>query len=109
PASQLGSDTDMLSQLRAGGIEFMTLAGLILATLVPQAAISGIGFAFSDYATVWKAMDGDLGAYIRAQIAKANLGAMAGIFDTGFRQMTSSTKPINSPEDLKAFKMRVPV
>jgi TRAP-type transport system periplasmic protein len=109
PASQLGSDTDTLSQLRSGGVEFFTLSGLILATLVPQAAVSGIGFAFNDYATVWKAMDGDLGAYIRGQIAKANLVAMDKIFDNGFRQMTSSTRPINSPEDLKGFKMRVPV
>lgn len=109
PASQLGSDTDMLSQLRAGGIEFMTLSGLILATLVPQAAISGIGFAFSDYPAVWKAMDGDLGAYIRGQIGKANLVAMDRIFDNGFRQMTSATKQINSADDLKGFKMRVPV
>lgn len=109
PASQLGSDTDMLSQLRSGGIEFFTLSGLILASLVPQAAVSGIGFAFSDYATVWKAMDGELGAFIRAQIGKANLLAMDRIFDNGFRQMTSATKPINSPDDLKGFKMRVPV
>jgi len=109
PASQLGSDTDMLSQLRAGGVEFFTLSGLILATLVPHAAVSGIGFAFSDYPTVWKAMDGDLGAYIRGQINKAGLVVMDKIFDNGFRQMTSSTKPINSAEDLKGFKMRVPV
>ncbi|MDM0045048.1 TRAP transporter substrate-binding protein [Variovorax dokdonensis] len=109
PASQLGSDTDMLSQLRAGGIEFMTLSGLILATLVPHAAISGIGFAFSDYPTVWKAMDGDLGAYIRGQIGKANLVAMDRIFDNGFRQVTSGTRQIKSPDDLKGFKIRVPV
>jgi tripartite ATP-independent transporter DctP family solute receptor len=109
PASQLGSDTDMLSQLRAGGIEFFTLSGLILSTLVPQTAINGIGFAFADYPTVWKAMDGDLGAFIRAQIAKANLVAMDKIFDNGFRQMTSATKPITSAEDLRGFKMRVPV
>ncbi|WP_077001445.1 TRAP transporter substrate-binding protein [Variovorax sp. KK3] len=109
PASQLGSDTDMLSQLRAGGIEFMTLSGLILATLVPQAAVSGIGFAFTDYSDVWKAMDGDLGAYIRGQIAKSNLVAMDRIFDNGFRQMTSAARQINAAEDLKGFKMRVPV
>ena len=61
PNNQLGSDTDMLSQIRSGGVEFFTLSGLILATLVPAASISGIGFAFPDYDTVWKAMDGGPG------------------------------------------------
>ena len=62
PNNQLGSDTDVLSQLRSGGVEFFTLSGLILSTLVPAASISGMGFAFNDYPSVWKAMDGDLGA-----------------------------------------------
>ncbi|MGK0245448.1 MAG: TRAP-type C4-dicarboxylate transport system substrate-binding protein, partial [Pseudomonadota bacterium] len=55
PNNQLGSDTDVLSQVRSGGVEFFTLSGLILATLVPAASINGIGFAFPDYPTVWKA------------------------------------------------------
>ena len=32
PSSQLGSDTDTLSQIRSGGVEFFTLSGLILST-----------------------------------------------------------------------------
>ncbi|MGN6526558.1 MAG: TRAP transporter substrate-binding protein [Burkholderiaceae bacterium] len=109
PNNQLGSDTDMLSQLRSGGIEFFTLSGLILSTLVPSSSISGVGFAFPNYDTVWKAMDGELGAWIRAQIAKKDLVAMDRIWDNGFRQTTSSTKPIVMPEDFKGFKIRVPV
>ncbi|MCC8984118.1 TRAP transporter substrate-binding protein [Bradyrhizobium acaciae] len=109
PNNQLGSDTDVLSQVRSGGVEFFTLSGLILATLVPAASINGIGFAFPDYPTVWKAMDGDLGAYVRGEIKKAGLEVMDKIWDNGFRQTTSSTKPINGPDDLKGFKIRVPV
>src|SRR5271167_4126499 len=73
PNNQLGADTDVLSQLRSGGVEFFTMSGLILATLVPAASINGMGFAFPDYPTVWKAMDGDLGAYVRKEVAKANI------------------------------------
>src|ERR1700728_2553411 len=108
PNNQLGSDTDMLSQIRSGGIEFFTLSGLILATLVPAASINGIGFAFPDYDTVWKAMDGDLGAYVRDQIAKTNLLALEKIWDHGFRQTTTSTKPDNTPDDYRGMKLRVP-
>lgn len=109
PNNQLGSDTDMLSQIRSGGVEFFTLSGLILSTLVPAASINGIGFAFPDYDTVWKAMDGDLGAHVRGEIKKAGLEVMDKIWDNGFRQTTSSTKPITGPDDLKGFKIRVPV
>ncbi len=107
--SQLGADTDMLSQLRSGGVEMMTLSGLILSILVPAASINGVGFAFPDYATVWKAMDGSLGEYIRGQIAKSGLIAMDRIWDNGFRQVTASSKPIKTQQDLEGFKIRVPV
>jgi tripartite ATP-independent transporter DctP family solute receptor len=109
PNSQLGSDTDTLSQIRSGGVEFFTLSGLILSTLVPAASINGMGFAFPDYDTVWKAMDGELGGYIRAQIAKANLIAMDKIWDNGFRQTSTSTKPVQKPDDFRGMKLRVPV
>jgi TRAP-type transport system periplasmic protein len=109
PNSQLGGDTDMLSQLRTGAIQMFNLSGLILATYVPVAAINGIGFIFKDYGEVWTAMDGPLGAYVRGAIGKAGLYAFDNVWDNGYRQVTSSTHPINTPNDFKGFKIRVPV
>ncbi len=109
PNNQLGSDTDTLSQLRSGAVEFFTLSGLILSTLVPAASINGVGFAFKDYDQVWAAMDGKLGEYVRAEIGKRGLLAMDRIWDNGFRQTTTSTKPITTPADLRGMKLRVPV
>jgi len=110
PNNQLGSDTDMLSQIRSGAIQFFTLSPGILSTLVPNAFINGVGFAFKDYDTVWAAMDGDLGNYVRGEIAKTGtLFAFEKIWDNGFRFTTTSSRPIKTPEDYKGLKIRVPV
>jgi TRAP-type transport system periplasmic protein len=109
PNNQLGGDTDMLSQLRSGALEFMTLSGLILSTFTPLTSIYGIGYAFPGYKQVWAAVDGDLGALIRASVDKAGLYAFDKIWDNGFRQISSSTHPIRTPEDLQGYKIRVPV
>ncbi|MDM8357986.1 TRAP transporter substrate-binding protein [Pandoraea communis] len=108
PNNQLGTDSDMLSQIRSGAIDYFTLSPLILGTLVPSAQISGVGFAFKDYGQVWAAMDGDLGAHVRGQIAKTSVFAFDKIWENGYRQITTSSRPINSPADLKGLKIRVP-
>jgi tripartite ATP-independent transporter DctP family solute receptor len=81
----------------------------VIATLVPTAAISAVGFAFADYDQVWKAMDGALGAHVRAAIAKVNLHAFETIWDNGFRQMTTSGTPIEAAKNMEGLKIRVPV
>lgn len=108
PGSQLGSDPDMLSQLRSGALEFFTLSPIILSTLVPLSSISGIGFAFQSSEQALQALDGELGELVRAEIAKRGLFAFDHINDSGFRQITSSVRPIRTPDDLKGMKIRVP-
>ena len=109
PSNQLGADTDVLGQLRSGGVEFFLLSPLILSTLIPNAAVNGVGFAFPNYDAVWSAMDGELGAYARAEIEKGGLIVQEKIWDNGFRQTTSSRGPIATPADFEGMKIRVPV
>ena len=55
-------------------------------------------------------MDGDLGQYVRTQIAaKTGLVAMDRMWDLGFRNITTSTKPIRNADDLVGLKIRTPV
>lgn len=108
PNNQLGGDTAMLQQMRAGALQFMTLDGAILAGVVPVAAIQGVGFAFKDSAQAFSAFDGKLGAYIRNDIASKGLFAFDLIWENGMRNITSSTKPIKVAADLSGFKIRTP-
>jgi len=108
PNSQLGSDTDMLSQVRSGALEMFALSALVLSTLTPISAINGIGFAFENYEQIWGAMDGDLGAHVREGISKLNLYPFEHMWDNGFRQITSSSHPVSSVADLSGFKISVP-
>src|ERR1700737_483750 len=96
PNSQLGGDPEMLSQLRAGGIELLAAPSLTLSTLVPRWGLPSIGFAFRSHDQVWAAMDGDVGDVVRDAIGKAGIVPMKKIWDTGFRQITSSSsRPLN--------------
>ena len=109
PSSVLGQDTAMMSQAIAGALEVYGMSMDILAQKSPSAAIFGVGFAFSDYDVAWKAMDGDLGTYCRGLAEKTGLYCMDKAFDHGFREITMKSKPINTPDDLKGVKIRLPV
>ena len=108
PNNQLGSDSDMITQLRSGALELATMPGTVLSTLIPTASLTGVGFAFTSYDKVWAAMDGEVGGFIRRNIEKVGLFPFESVWDNGFRQVTSSTREIRTPDDLKSFKIRVP-
>ncbi len=109
PNNQLGSDTDQITQVRTGGLDFLNVAASVLSTVVPDAALVNVGFAFTSYDEVWRAVDGPLGQYILGQMEHAGVVPLASLGNNGFRQITSSSHPIKAPADLHGFRIRVPV
>jgi tripartite ATP-independent transporter DctP family solute receptor len=104
-----GGDPDALKMLIAGEIQFFTLMGGIIGTVVPVAESQQLPFAFRSPADAHKAVDGPLGKYIGQEMAAKgmHLFPIAG-FDNGMRQVASISRPIAEPQDFAGMKIRVP-
>ena len=104
-----GGDPDALKMLIAGDIQFFTLMGGIIGTVVPVAEAQQLPFAFKSAAEAHKAIDGPLGQYIGEEMAAKgmHLFPVAG-FDNGMRQVASIPHPVAQPSDFAGMKIRVP-
>src|SRR5258708_17306775 len=102
-------DPAALKMLIAGEIQFFTLIGGIIGTVVPMAEIQQVPFAFRSAAEAHKAIDSPLGAYMGEEMAAKGmyLFPVAG-FDNGMRQVTTVARPVNTPADLAGVKIPVP-
>jgi tripartite ATP-independent transporter DctP family solute receptor len=107
--SVLGGDTAMISQTIAGALEMYTLPLDLLAAKNPACGIFGVGYAFLGYDHIWPSMDGELGNHLRGLAEQIGFHVVHNCYDHGFREITTRTKPIERPEDLKGFKIRLPV
>lgn len=103
----LGSPPEVLEQVMLGAVD-MSLSGQDqLAKHLPFYDVISTPFAFKDYATADRIIDGDFKAWAGPELAKKNLVHLAD-WEWGFRQLTNSKKPVITPADLKGMKIRTP-
>ncbi len=109
PNSELGSLVGVMAQTRAGTIDGVPLSNQLLSANLAVAALPMVGFAFGGYDQLWRAMDGDLGQFLRDQVQqRVGLVPMNRVWDFGFRQITTTRKPINTAADIDGLRLRVP-
>ncbi|HEU0229016.1 MAG TPA: TRAP transporter substrate-binding protein [Burkholderiaceae bacterium] len=108
PAAQLGTDKQLIAQTRLGGVQIMNMASSVLAGTIPAAGIVNIGYAFLEPKDVWSAIDGALGHHIANEIDQHGMHQIGLSWENGFRNVTSGTRPVKTPADLRNFKIRVP-
>jgi len=106
--SALGSDPQMMTQIRSGALELLQLGSNILGSVVPSAAFLTLPFAFASSKELLSSANGPLGAYIAAASEKIGIRKFQNGFYGGTFQMQNRLRPINAPSDLRGIKMRVP-
>ena len=106
-AEQLGSNSEMAEMIEMGSLDAMMMPQGQEATLAPKINTLGLPFLFSDYESVYKVLDSEIGDELVADLADHNMIQLA-YWENGLRQTTNSKKPINSAADFKGLKIRTP-
>jgi len=104
----LGTDAAVLTQTRSGAIQMCLVGSPYLGSVIPQAQMDSVPFAYANSDVALRAFNGKLGEWLRQKI-HTNMGVFAldGTWDTGFRQVGGS-RAIVHPDDFAGFKIRVP-
>jgi tripartite ATP-independent transporter DctP family solute receptor len=106
PASQLGSDKEMLTGLRLGTLE-MQVPSSALHSVDPVLGIFDVPFLFEDRQQVERIVEGPLGEEVRRRLRQHGL-ELLGFWENGFRVITNNLRPIQKPSDLRGVKLRTP-
>jgi tripartite ATP-independent transporter DctP family solute receptor len=107
PAQQLGGLRDQVEQTMLGTIEVTQQPAAILSLFVPKVMLLDFPFLWPQHEEVmWQILDGPLGhELLQALEAKPLKGV--DVWSSGFKQVTTSTKPIRALADFTGLKMRV--
>ncbi|WP_108661819.1 TRAP transporter substrate-binding protein [Acuticoccus kandeliae] len=107
PANELGSPPEQLEQTVLGAIDMNlpTQGGLDKYEKAFGTVMTP--FAFRDYAHAHEVLDGPFNDWVAPLLEEQGLVLLSN-WEYGFRNITNSVRPINTPEDVAGLKLRTP-
>jgi len=104
-SASLGSETQVLQQIQLGTTQISVCTTGPIEAFVPEIKALEMPFVFPSYEAADKVLDGSIGQELGKKFEKSGFVALA-FLDNGFRNVTNSKRPVKTPEDLKALKIR---
>jgi tripartite ATP-independent transporter DctP family solute receptor len=105
PATQLGSEVQMISATQGGVQEMVGVSSAPLVGIVKEFALFDLPFLFANEREVDAVVDGPVGAQLYDKLAPKGLIGLC-FWENGFRHVTNSKRPITKAEDFKGLKIR---
>lgn len=104
-SAALGAERESVEGVQLGTLDLTLTSTGPLPNFVPDVAILDIPFLFRDYTHARAVLDGPIGRDLLQKFPPKGMVALAWA-ENGFRHMTNSKRPVNTPEDLRGLKMR---
>lgn len=102
----MGTEQEVISQLRYGGIDFARVSLSHITSYIPQMNVLYVPYLYADSEHMWKVLDGEIGDEFLALTEKEDMIGLSW-YDAGARNFYNTQKPITCLEDMADMKIRV--
>src|SRR5512136_697106 len=107
PNNALGSPPEVLEQNILGAVDMSLPTQGQLGKYSKKFNCVMLPFLYENYAQADKVLDGPFIAWAAPDLDKAGLVFLSN-WEWGFRNLTNSKRPVNTPDDVKGLKIRTP-
>ena len=105
-SASLGNETEILQQVQMNTIQMAIVTGGPFDTFDPIVRVVNYPFLFKNNEQADEILDGPLGAEILQSLESSGFKGLC-FSENGFRNLTNSKRPVDSPEDIRGLKIRV--
>jgi TRAP-type C4-dicarboxylate transport system substrate-binding protein len=98
---------ELPGMVERGNLSMCYISSLRFTRWVPQLGIFDLPFLFRDRAAAYRALDGALGAHLRAQLPARSPFRLLAYWDNGFRHFSNKVRPIRTPADCRGIRIRI--
>lgn len=103
---ELGSQTEAIDMIVENELAVANLSLGPLGQIAPATNVVSLPFIFKDMGHMHRAMDGEAGDIISADLEQRGIVALAW-YDSGARSFYNTKWPVNSPDDIEGLTIRV--
>ena len=108
PAGQLGSSRDLIEAASSGAVQIVDEGAAQFGQFVPQFSILEAPYLWRDAAHVRRALGSPLVDDMYAQLVAKRSMRVVGSTYYGKRHVTTGNKAVNTVDDMKGLKLRIP-
>jgi tripartite ATP-independent transporter DctP family solute receptor len=108
PSGQLGNERELTEGLKLGSVDLIVTGLAVIGWYAPEYGFFEVPFLWRDYAHLEQVWNGPVGEELRGVMqARAQVRLMQPWF-RGPRYLTTTSRQVLTPENLKGLKLRVP-